>query len=384
MDVTSKELLAALKTIAGSCKPDKAYEILANVRIEARGDKLTVTGFNLDCQVEITIACHGTIGPLLVRREALAAWLEKAKTDGDVSLEQEGDSVLALRLGRASARLPLAPLENWGAIAEEEMAHAFIVPSTGFREAIRSALMSVFEDVSRPWLSGVRIETGSVSDPADCSRLSLCGTNGVMLVAVDIPVTGSSSRTGIIVSKDLCEAISKLFPQSASLVVSWGERLVKVEAEGRRLLGRLVEGTYPEKWRSLDARRHEPNISYDKSALSTALATVASLAPRRGERLSLAVDLTFSAQTTTISAKHDHSAMGASDECAHSIMSEPECKTITVAANQIMKIIDALGAETVQLSVSEAIGQPIVVTGAAMADRFALSVPIRSAGIAHA
>lgn len=372
MKVPAKPLLEALKTIRAACKVSKSYyDILQCVHMSAAGGTLSLVATNLDQQVQIALPCDGDLAPLAVDSDDLSRWLAKAKGDDAATLEVDG-ATLQVRVGRSSAKLPLPSLENWPSLSEPEVSVSCLVSGASLIKALSAASVAVFKDPSRPYLCGVSVETGSVRDERAKDRLALCGTNGTMLMAMDIAATGISKPSRMILPPECVDGIQRLFRDTDALTLSWGERLVEVKAPGKRLVSKLVDGTFPDRWRQAAGADRSAHLSYDRKELEAALATVAALSP--------AVNFAIGEKDTALAVRDAHSAAVANDECSHSVLTDLPRASIIINAEQITGLIGALDAETVQLS----LGNPVVVTGAALDDRVAFTVPMYDAQQAKA
>jgi len=367
MKVPAKGLLDALKTIRAACKVSKTYyDILQCVHMSATGGVLSLVATNLDQQVQITLPCDGDLSALAVNSDDLSRWLAKAKNDDAATLEVDG-ATLVVRVGRSSAKLPLPSLDGWPSLSEPELSVSCLVSGGALIKALGAASVAVFKDPSRPHLCGVSVETGSVRDERTRDRLALCGTNGTMLMAMDIAATGLSSPSRIILPPECVDGIQRLFRDDEAITLSWGERLVEVKTGAKRFVSKLVDGVFPDRWRQAAGADRAAHLSYDRKELEAALATVSALSHE--------VQFSIAAQATSLSVNVAHSSAGANDECPHSVLADLPRNKITINAEQITDLVGALDAETVQLS----LGNPVVVTGAALDDRVAYTVPMYEA-----
>ena len=249
MDVSDKDLLDATKSVRAACKVRKTYyDILQCVHMSAVNDILTLVATNLDQQVQVCLPCDGELAPLAVNGDDLSRWLAKARSDEVADLHVDG-AALQVRVGRSSAKLPLPSLDGWPSLSEPALSVSCLVSGAGLLKALGAASVAVFKDPSRPYLCGVSVETGSVRDSRAKDRIALCGTNGTMLMAMDIAASGIVGTHRMILPPECVGAIQRLFRDTDAITMSWGERLVEVKTPTTRLVSKLVDGTFPDRWR---------------------------------------------------------------------------------------------------------------------------------------
>lgn len=372
--IEAKPLIAALWRIKSSVAPSRTYDILQHVKVQAADGICSITAFDLSHEIVVSIPCEGDLSPCLVKLDLLVAWLAKCSDRGDVAVAVD-DKVTTWKAGRASARLPLASLENWAGLTFEGTA-SYIVSGPALSEAIGSALLMVNEDAARPAFSGVRVEPGVIGKAGVPGRLAICGTNGVVLFARDIAATGAVVADGIILPIPTAKAVIGIVSGTKTATLSWNDRLVEISVPGVRFRSTLVGATYSDRWRLMIAPR-DKHIAYEREAIRGALASVSALAPEKGEKRAKEVRLTFSDDATALEASEAYTALTVTDECPHYTLAKPPQAYVIVGGDQLLKLAEAMDAETVELSIGPNNGDPVIVTGAAQDDRAGCTVALR-------
>lgn len=379
MKLAGKALLAALRKAAGAVEPHKAYDVLQCVRLEGRDGHCILTSFNLSHEVVLSVEAEGDAPPFLVNAEVLAAWLAKATSrSDDVSVDLiEAASIWTA--GRAVATLPRHGIDGWSSFGDFMAQTSCVCSGSALAEITSAVLAAVQEDQARLYLSGVRLEAGSVASANEPDRIVAIGTNGVMLVARDMPATGIAGLGGIILAIPTVKAIGKLFSGIETASLEWNDKRVRITAGDMRFQASLIEAVYPERWRQSAGGARVPHVSYDSKELSAAVASITTLASEEGERRFRGVSLSIGESETILRCSDSMKGVSGEDRCAHSLIEPPPRETVTLAANQLMKLIGALSGETIQISVGVDNANPVVLSVAAKTDRIGFSVPLRAA-----
>lgn len=215
-----KPLWAAVKAACGPIPARGTIPALECVLIRA-ADTLSFTGTNLDTEVTATSeAAISDRGCVAVPAKTLDAWLAAAP-DALVIARLEGGR-LHLSAGRATSVLPTLPEGDFPVAMPGDAPHEIIGSDLGFCEPFAA------RDDVRYYINGVFIGPEGT-----------CGTDGHRMA-----YGPSASPAAAIIPADAIRTITAALDAGGRLFV--GESVWRVERQGYRAKGKLIEGTFPD------------------------------------------------------------------------------------------------------------------------------------------
>src|SRR5690606_35594052 len=132
--------------------------VLANVLLSARGNRLSITG--TDLEVELVAATEATVqqaGDITVPGRKLLD-IFRALPDGvNVTLATEGERVI-VRAGRSRFTLSSLPSAEYPVVEEINAQQTLTVPQAEFRRLIEKTHFSMAQQDVRYYLNGLLIE----------------------------------------------------------------------------------------------------------------------------------------------------------------------------------------------------------------------------------
>ncbi len=334
--------------------PTKGAGVLNGIVLEAAGDQLILSSYNLDMSSQVTTdATVEAEGQVLVSGRLLVE-IARSLPRAGVSISADSSKML-VRCGRSEFVLPLMPQEEYPPLPE-------MPPSVGrtdgptFAKAVaQTAIATSRSDTTAPFTTGVRMEI-------DGDSLTLAATDRYRLAVRELawkPESVGFQREVIVPGKGLSDVARALAgAKDVSLAMSNDERELGIEADGRRFTTRLLETTFPN-FRSLLPTEFQGFVRADTAELTEAIKRVALVAERNMPvRLDVTQDgITLRAGT----AEETH----ATEEVEATLVG-PE---ITIAFNPTFLLdgLSEIDAPIMVLRFNDAI-KPAVVTGAAAAD----------------
>jgi DNA polymerase-3 subunit beta len=211
--------------------------VLSGVRVDLQGDRLTLTGTDLELTISVEVAVSGGGDGVVVLPGRLASDIVRSLPAGSVDLEVSDDEA-RISAGRSEFSLRVLPADEFPRIAEpggEPVTLAAAELSTALSQVVRAAS----SDDARPILTGVLLA-------AEAEGLRLVATDSYRLAIRDLPGTTvlAEGQKVLVPSRALTE-LARVLGGGDSLTVRLGERDASFEVGGTRLTTVLIEGEFP-------------------------------------------------------------------------------------------------------------------------------------------
>jgi len=271
---TQGDLAHALRTVAPAISTGNSHPILSTALITAADGGLTVTGFNLDLGISVTIAAAVEVPGTVALPHRLLAGLVSRFEDGEVITLEDG----ALTACGASYELAAMAAEDYPAMPAVDTAGTELMLSAG----VRACLPCCSTDASKAMLSGVHMAAGYM-EATDGHRL--------MRVAVDLP-------DGL--DLVLPASTMRLLQDRSIGIAHAGGHCVIDAGDGITIYSRILDGKYPDV-AALIPPSFKHTITIDRHRFTRALERVALIA----EAHNSVVKLTAASGGLSITAEAD-------------------------------------------------------------------------------
>jgi DNA polymerase-3 subunit beta len=211
--------------------------VLSGVRVDLQGDRLTLTGTDLELTISVEVAVSGGGDGVVVLPGRLASDIVRSLPGGSVDVEV-GDDEARIAAGRSEFSLRVLPSDEFPRVAEpggEPVTLAAAELATALSQVVRAAS----SDDARPILTGVLLA-------AEAEGLRLVATDSYRLAIRDLPGTTvlAEGQKVLVPSRALTE-LARVLGGGDSLTVRLGERDASFEVGGTRLTTVLIEGEFP-------------------------------------------------------------------------------------------------------------------------------------------
>jgi DNA polymerase III subunit beta len=356
-----REILAeALATASrGATSRTGTLPVLSGVRLDVDGDKLTVTGTDLELTIRLVIAVGGDRDGSAVVPARLVADIVKALPAGAVSVTL-GDDDMSISAGRTQFSVRPLSLADYPAQVEPDT-EPVVLASAQVADALRQVVRAASNDDARAVLTGVLWASEE-------NGVKMVATDSYRLAVRDLPQTNmlDAGQKVLVPSRALNE-LQRVLAGTDELTVRLGAREAVFEAGTTRLTTRLIEGEYPN-YRNLLPPSYPNVLTVGRDALLEALRRVKILAQDATPvRLSLGPD---TLQLTAIT----QDVGNATEE----IDASYEGAEMTVAFNPeyLAAGVDAVEGDEVTLSTLDPM-KPAVLRGVGHDEYLYLLMPVR-------
>ncbi len=233
-DVLVEALGTAGRAVAGR---SGALPVLSGVRVETTGDRLRVTGTDLDLTITVETTVTGGADGVAVAPGRLITDIVRALEPGAVALEADDDE-LRIAAGRSQFSVRTHPAGDFPRIPAAT-GDAVTLPGAGLSDALRQVTRAASSEDSRPILTGVLVA-------AEEGGLRLVATDSYRLAVRDLAGAGvlQEGQRVLVPSRALNE-LQRLLGADASVLLRLGAHDATFSVGEVTLTTRLIEGEFP-------------------------------------------------------------------------------------------------------------------------------------------
>jgi DNA polymerase-3 subunit beta len=356
-----REVLADSLATAGRAATGRTgtLPVLSGLRLELAGDRLTVTGTDLDLTIQLDISVGGEVDGGVVMPARLSADIVRSLPSGKVEVAV-GDDDVKITGGRSQFSVRPLSLDDYPRLAAPASS-AVTLNAAAFGEALRQVVRAASTDEARPILTGVLLA-------AENDGLRLVATDSYRLAVRDLPgvsVLGADQK--VLVPGRALNELQRLLGGGGEVVLRLGDRDATFEVGTTRLTTRLIEGEFPN-YRQLIPASHPNMLTVEREPLLEAIRRVKILArdatPVRLQISSDGLQLTAITQDVGNATEELDAVATGSD--------------LTVAFNPdyLAAGVEAVDSEQITLSTIDGL-KPAVVRGVGGDDYLYLLMPVR-------
>ena len=333
--------------------------MLTGLRLELVGDKLTVTGTDLELTIQLEAEVGGERDGGVVLPARLSADIVRSLPAGKVEVSVDGDEV-SISGGRSQFAVRPLSFDDYPRLSSPASS-AVTLPSAEFGEALRQVVRAASTDEARPILTGVMLT-------AEAEGLRMVATDSYRLAVRDLPgasILGPDQR--VLVPGKALNELQRLVGSASELTLRLGEREATFEVGTTRLTTRLIEGEFPN-YRQLIPPSYPNKLTVARDALTEAIRRVKILA-----RDATPIRLQMTADSLRLTAITQD--VGNAVEELDAVLEGTE---LTVAFNPdyFAAGVEAVGGDEVTLETLDAL-KPAVLRGVGKPDYLYLLMPVR-------
>ncbi|MGC4029343.1 MAG: DNA polymerase III subunit beta [Steroidobacteraceae bacterium] len=284
---TREQILTPLQGVIGVVERKQTMPILANVLLAAKGNRLSITGTDLEVELvasgEVTVQQPGDITvPGRKLLEIARALPEKTS----VTIATDGDKV-KVNAGRSRFVLSSLAASEFPVVDNVSAQQTLVLPQAELARLIGKTHFSMAQQDVRYYLNGTLLET-------DGKMLRTVATDGHRLAVAEASLAagdGAAAMQQVIVPRKGVLELQRLLGSEGEVQIVIGSNHIRVTIGDVRFTSKLIDGKFPEYGRVIPASPGK-NIVADREALRQALQRTAILSNEkyRGVRLSLGKD----------------------------------------------------------------------------------------------
>ncbi len=233
-------LLQAIQRCQSIVEKRHTIPILANILLQAEGNKLHVTATDLEVgirsQAEAQVHSEGSV---TVSARKIFDIIKELDPEQDVSLET-GDAFVAIRSGRSRFRLSTLAASEYPSMTEDQSQAMISLTGSMLSDMVAATSFAMSSDETRKYLTGTLIEVD------DQQMLRLVTTDGHRLALSEVRLEQSVQAGKCIVPRKAIMEIRKLCDECPDQIeLSLGDRQIRLVAGSNILTSKLIDARFP-------------------------------------------------------------------------------------------------------------------------------------------
>jgi DNA polymerase-3 subunit beta len=281
--LSREQFLGPLQSVMGVVERRQTMPILANVLINARNNRLSLTG--TDLEVEMAASTEATVqqaGDITVPGRKLLDIVRAFPEGASVAVSRDGEKVV-LRSGRSRFTLSSLPAADFPVIEDIQAKQTWRVARAAARRLIDKTHFAMAQQDVRYYLNGTLLESSGKTLRAvatDGHRLSLAET--------ELGEEVAAAHQVIVPRKGVLE-LQRILVGDGDLELAVGNNHVRATIGDIRFTSKLIDGKFPEYGRVVPSNPPR-TVTAARDLLRSALQRTAILSNEkyRGVRLTFA------------------------------------------------------------------------------------------------
>ncbi|WGH77494.1 DNA polymerase III subunit beta [Jannaschia ovalis] len=310
-------LLKAVSQAQAVVERRNTIPILANVLMEAEGDRVRFKATDLDIEViDSAPAQVERAGGTTVSAVLFHEIVRKLPDGALVQLEEDqAAGRLSVTAGRSHFSLATLAREDFPMMASSDYAANFSCDAPVLRRLFDKTRFAISTEETRYYLNGVYMHVAE----AEGGRMLRCvATDGHRLARVDAPLpAGAEEMPGVIVPRKTVDQMRKLLDDDdLQIAVSVSETKIRFATPDITLTSKVIDGTFPDYARVIPSGNTR-KLEVDAADFAKAVDRVATVSSERSRAVKLSLDedrLTLSVNAPDSGAAEEELAVAYGDE----------------------------------------------------------------------
>jgi DNA polymerase-3 subunit beta len=245
--ISRDALLKPLNLVAGVVERRQTLPILANVLMVLEGDRLSLTGTDLEVELvgRVQLAGAGDSGEVTVPARKLVDICKSLPDGSDIQFAVQ-DSKVTVKSGRSRFTLSTLPSREFPNVEDSLGTHQFKIKQGQLKRLIdRTAFAMAQQDV-RYYLNGMLWELSG-------GHLKVVATDGHRLALCTLPekLNAEGDTQVILPRKGVLELARLLLDEAAEVVIVIGRNHIRATTNDFTFTSKLVDGKFPDYQRVL-------------------------------------------------------------------------------------------------------------------------------------
>jgi DNA polymerase III subunit beta len=293
--VRKTDLLRELQLFQGIVERKNTIPILANVLIEADGDKVRLLATDLEVGLRSTCAASVTKSGSLTLPAKKLYEIIKALPDTDIRIEEDKSGV-KVAADRFDSRMQTLPREDFPSLPDGTGVYSAALPRDVLKHMVSKTQFAITGEDTRYFLNGALFILRGDS-------MSLVSTDGHRLALITVPRAAASAKgkakdkdkpddeVRVILPRKTLLELGRLLGEGGEGDIQFerGENHLFFEVGGRLLISRMIDGQFPAFERVIP-KGNDKRIDFDRDKLTNAVKRVALLSNERSRAVKFQID----------------------------------------------------------------------------------------------
>ncbi len=299
LTIPTKQLVAVLASLKSIAKTSSTHPILSNVILNASGDELMLTAYDLEKQLSVRVKCTvKESGSTTISCAKLHDWLS-SRPEPSCDIATDAKHKTTAKCGKSSAAFLGLPPEEFPELLKTEAGTPFKVDAGLFSQSMGHSLIHSSLDKSRAVIVSVFL-------CENAGNLAFVGTNGNRLCAIQTD-TPCSAGLDAIIPRESAQTLA-VFATVGELTVTATQSLLSVASDNQEFTTKLIEAKFPN-WKHVIPKERGTPVTVAKDSLAAEIASALAIC---GEikTVALACDGAELTVTASESAAGQYTAIG--------------------------------------------------------------------------
>lgn len=362
---SSQELSAALQIVNMALKGRTTSPILECVLIEAKDDKIVLTGSDSSMQISYNVACDVHEPGASAIRGSLIEEVVRKFPAGDITFDVNEHDAFTVKSGRAKLKLAGSKADLFPIMPAVDAIRVVTLPGNDFCNMIASTETCIGVDDARPVLNGgcLDVVRGSVS---------MVGLDGFRMAVSKVMLSSVTDDMRVIIPSKTLSVLKKLLSSAGDELIDlkFGEKDFGLSFENADIRCILIEGQYVE-YRQIVPKQFGVIVTLDARQLRNTVERAAMIARLGDNRL-----IRFAVRENSVTVY----ATNGTDEVTESIDADTQGADMEIAFNvkYMSDAVKMFNDGEIMLKMNNSIS-PCIVSAAEDDDNyFMLILPVRT------
>ena len=285
--ISREALLKPLNLVAGVVERRQTLPILANVLMVLEGDRLALTGTDLEVELvgRVQLPLAGESGEVTIPARKLVDICKSLPEASDIELAAQDGKVI-VKSGRSRFTLSTLPAREFPNVEDSMGTHQFTIKQGQLKRLIDRTGFAMAQQDVRYYLNGMLWELKA-------KQLRVVATDGHRLAMCTLPgkVSAGDDTQVILPRKGVLELARLLLEEDAEIAIVLGSNHIRATTDEFTFTSKLVDGKFPDYQRVLP-RSPDKIVIGSRLELRQAFTRTAILSNEkyRGVRLKLTTD----------------------------------------------------------------------------------------------
>ncbi|MGO1469030.1 MAG: DNA polymerase III subunit beta [Tissierella sp.] len=360
--VNQRELSKHINIVQKSISSRTTLQILDGILLEAKNDKLKLTGTDLELSIESFIDCEILEEGSIVVNSRMFGDIIKKLENADVNIEVK-KTTINIKCENSEFNISGSPGEDYPDLPLVVEKDSFNIPMDMLKSVIKKTVFATTEDETRPTLTGVLVELENNS-------ISFVALDGYRLAFKRINIDSDAETKMIIPGRSLNELNKILDEKEEDLKISIAPSHIIVNLGETVIYSRLLEGPFFN-YKDIIRKEHKTTAKVKKQEFQNSLERASLLAKEEKANL---VKLSLEGDTLNIKSNTEAGNVFESIETT----SDGEDVNIAFNSRYIIEGIKAIDDDEIKLNFMGSLN-PCIINGLEDDDYTYLVLPVRLA-----
>ena len=262
--ITRSQFLEGLKTVQNIVPSKGALQIIQNIMLEARGNRLYLTTTDLDISILCVVACDVSgEGATTLPAKLLFNTIAKAP-EGMVEVDVDAQDRAVIKAGSSASKLSGMSVVDYPALPKDSDSFEYVLPQITLREMLRKTAYAASQDDTRKTLKGVLTSFKG-------GKLTMVATDGrrLALVEHEIELPAEAEKDVILPSKVVNE-LQRSLTTDGDVRITIEKTQIAFKMGQTKVYSKLLDEVYPN-YRQVIPESCTERISVDRQLLLSAL-----------------------------------------------------------------------------------------------------------------